>query len=149
MKMAKGTVEKRQLTEEEIADARRLKAIWLKFKKKHCVNQEWLSEKTQLGVQSLMGQYLNGHIQLNHKAILAFARVLNVRPSDISPSMKFPNIDLDKRQERLLHAFEATHDDFKDHLLLTAEGYSQAHPMIQGEAVAPPKRGTLLRIRKK
>jgi hypothetical protein len=64
--MAKGTVEKRPLTDDEVADAERLKSLWLRFRESDKARtQAWLAEKTALGNQSLVGQYLNAHIQLN------------------------------------------------------------------------------------
>ena len=89
--MAKGTVEKRPLTEDELADAKRLKEAWIAFKaERDYATQDWLGKATKLGNQSLMGQYLNGSIQLNAKAVLAFANILGVHPSQISPRMDFP-----------------------------------------------------------
>lgn len=91
--MAKGTVEKRQLTADELADAGRLKSVWDAFKasRPQGATQKWLGKETGLGNQSLMGQYLNGVIPLNPRAVLAFARVLGVHPSAISPRMEFPS----------------------------------------------------------
>ena len=90
--MAKGTIEKRPLTDEEIADAARLKSAWELFAKDHKERtQGWLAQQTGLGNQSLMSGYMNGHIQLNPKAVLEFARVLNIHPSAISPRMSFPD----------------------------------------------------------
>lgn len=89
--MAKGTVEKRLLTDDEAADAKRLKLACEEFKQRHPhATQAWLAQETNLGKQSLIGQYLNGLIQLNPKAVLAFARVLEIHPSKISPRMEFP-----------------------------------------------------------
>lgn len=90
--MAKGTVEKRQLTEDELADAERLKFAWEAFKasRPHGTTQQWLGKEAGLGNQSLVGQYLNGVIPLNPKAVLAFARVLGVHPAAISTRMEFP-----------------------------------------------------------
>ena len=89
--MAKGTVQKRELTKEEIEDAARLKTLWESFQRDHAyATQTWLAKETELGNQSLMGQYINGGIQLNPKAVLAFSKVLDVHPAEISPRMNFP-----------------------------------------------------------
>lgn len=94
--MAKGTVLKRELTAQEVEDAARLKSLWEKFQEDHAyATQAWLSKETGLGNQSLMGQYINGGIQLNPKAVLAFARVIGVHPSEISPHMDFPSAQTD------------------------------------------------------
>jgi hypothetical protein len=94
MNMAKGTVEKRALTQEELADAGRLRAAWETYKNNgKGRTQVLLASETGLGKQSLIGQYMNGIIPLNPKAVLAFARVMNVRPAAISPSMNFPTGD--------------------------------------------------------
>lgn len=85
------TIEKRERTPEEIADAARLRAIWVRVKDTdQSKNQKWLSEVTGLGNQSTISQYMNGPIQLNEKAVLAFANALGVHPSEISPRMNFP-----------------------------------------------------------
>lgn len=89
--MAKGTVEKRPLTEDEIADAGRLKRAWETFKAKNeGATQAWLAKETALGNQSLMGQYINAAIPLNPKAVLAYAKVIGIHPAEISPRMNFP-----------------------------------------------------------
>ena len=89
--MGKGTVEKRALTDDEIADSKRLKSLWEEFKQKDAKRtQTWLASETGLGKQSLMGQYINGNIQLNERAVLAFSRVMGIHPSEISPRMDFP-----------------------------------------------------------
>lgn len=85
--MAKGTVQKRELTPSEKEAARKLKAAWEDFKAREDnkgVNQEWLGQETGLGNQSLIGQYLGGKIQLNHKALFAICKVIGVRPETIS-----------------------------------------------------------------
>jgi hypothetical protein len=82
------TVLKRPLTEEEKADARRLKSAWEFFRadNKGCT-QDWLGDVTGLGGQSVIGQYLNGVIQLNHKALLSMCSVIGADPASISPTL--------------------------------------------------------------
>lgn len=121
MSMAKGTVEKRALTEDEIADAARLKSYWLRYKEAYQVNQEWLAKETGLGKQSLIGQYLNAGIQLNPKAVIAFSRVFNISPSEISPRMLFPDSSLTKDEAELLSDYRLASAQSKEILRMTAK----------------------------
>ncbi|MFZ6773062.1 S24 family peptidase [Undibacterium sp. SXout7W] len=84
------TVEKRELTPEERSAAERLKFAWTKFKENNRdsggkpYTQEWVATETQLGSQSLIGQYLNGIIPLNVKALMSISNLIGVSPYDIS-----------------------------------------------------------------
>lgn len=93
------TVQKRELTAEERADAARLKAAWAAYKESRAqhgesLSQEWLGAETGLGKQSLIGQYLRGAIPLNLNALLAFCRVIGARPTDISPRLSTALLDI-------------------------------------------------------
>lgn len=82
------TIPKRKLTDEEKADAKRLKSAWEAFQKENKgATQEWLAATTKLGTQGLIGQYLNGVIQLNHKALLEICKVIKVNPESISQNL--------------------------------------------------------------
>jgi len=82
------TVEKRPLTEWEILAAKNLKEAWTKYKETHIgASQEWLAKQTGLGNQSLIGQYLNGKIQLNLNALAAICKVIEIDPCTISPEL--------------------------------------------------------------
>ncbi|MBR8151036.1 hypothetical protein [Burkholderia vietnamiensis] len=82
------TVEKRALTEEEMADRDRLVAAWNRFKSSHPgASQAWLAQATELGTQGLISQYLRGIIPLNVRALLAICAQIGVDPSEISPKL--------------------------------------------------------------
>ncbi|MBG2993321.1 helix-turn-helix transcriptional regulator [Proteus mirabilis] len=77
---------KKPLSEEQLADARRLKSIYSSKRKTLGINQEDIAEK--LGVnQSAVSHYLNGINPLNPNAVATFAKILKVAVSDISPSI--------------------------------------------------------------
>ncbi|WP_134046500.1 hypothetical protein [Paraburkholderia caballeronis] len=79
---------RRELTAEERAAARRLSDAWALYKAQNPgATQEWLGKETGLGSQGAVGQYLRGAIPLNLKALFAFCRVLAVDPMDIGPQI--------------------------------------------------------------
>ncbi|MCA8427836.1 hypothetical protein LGN30_32120 [Burkholderia seminalis] len=81
-------LKRRELTANELQDVARLKAAWLAYKDRNeGATQEWLGRETGIGSQGAVGQYLRGVIPLNLPALLSFARVLGVKPSDISPTL--------------------------------------------------------------
>ncbi|MDN7814876.1 hypothetical protein [Burkholderia vietnamiensis] len=82
------TVEKRPLTEEEIAERDRLVAAWKRYKESHPgASQIWLSRATGLGTQGLISQYLRGIIPLNVRALLAICAQIGANPAEISPRL--------------------------------------------------------------
>ncbi|HDR9036088.1 TPA: hypothetical protein QDB07_003596 [Burkholderia vietnamiensis] len=82
------TVEKRPLTEEEIAERDRLVVAWNRYKATHPgASQIWLAEATGLGTQGLISQYLRGIIPLNVRALLAICAQIGANPADISPRL--------------------------------------------------------------
>lgn len=92
------TVPKRELTEEEKADAARLRAAWEAFKQRTPgASQAWLGKATGLGTQGLIGQYLGGVIQLNLVALISICIEIGANPIEISPRLA----------ERLLPLFSA------------------------------------------
>lgn len=85
------TVEKRELTREEIEAAKRLKKAWLIFRDANKTRggqnytQALLAKEAGMNGQSIVGQYLNGSIQLNLKALLAICSVIKANPNEIAP----------------------------------------------------------------
>jgi transcriptional regulator with XRE-family HTH domain len=78
-------VKRRELTKDEKAAADNLKRIWeQKRKELGFKNQEQLGEVTGLGTQSVISQYMRGHIPLGTDAIIRFAKALKVSPSEIN-----------------------------------------------------------------
>ncbi|KVP90012.1 hypothetical protein [Burkholderia ubonensis] len=82
------TVEKRPLTEDELADRDRLVEAWRRYKSAHPgASQIWLAEATGLGTQGLISQYFRGVIPLNVKALLAICAQIGADPVEISPRL--------------------------------------------------------------
>lgn len=86
---------KKPLSEEQLADAARLKSIYSLKRKELGINQEDIAE--ELGVnQSAVSHYLNGVNPLNPNAVATFAKILQVNASEISPSIAKQIISLAK-----------------------------------------------------
>lgn len=87
-----GKTKKRKQPEAwQLADAKRLEAIWDGLNPKP-MSQELFAEKflgseDRSGTQGLFYQYVSGRIPLNLEAALKFARGLKVKLSDISPRL--------------------------------------------------------------
>lgn len=78
---------RRPVTEEKKQLAARLRRIWNAKKKPLGLTQE--SAGAMMGMtQGAVGQYLNGTTALGELAMLEFARVLKVPPSDIDPTFR-------------------------------------------------------------
>ena len=77
-------MKKKPLTEEQIADAARLKAIFESKKKELRLSQETLGEAIGMG-QSGVNQLLNGSNALNHAHASRLAKLLGVPVEEISP----------------------------------------------------------------
>lgn len=76
----------RVITEQDKANAQRLKAIYNAKKKQLGITQTDLA--TQIGMkQGAAAQYINGHIALNYEAVIRFAKALQVDPWDIDPEL--------------------------------------------------------------
>lgn len=76
------------LTEDQLADARRLKAAYERAKAENSsITQEYLAEQCGWKTQATVSQYINGKIPLNVDALVKFAKALDVRPSEISTSL--------------------------------------------------------------
>lgn len=77
---------KKTLTAEQLRDAERLKALYESKKKDLKITQYTIADA--LGIsQGAVGHYMNGRIALNVPALTSLAKVLNVSPADISPSL--------------------------------------------------------------
>lgn len=82
------TVEKRPLSEEELADRDRLVAAWERYKNGHPgASQIWLAQATGLGTQGLISQYFRGIIPLNVRALLAICAQIGANPAEVSPRL--------------------------------------------------------------
>jgi len=76
------------LTEEQLADAERLKAVFIREKKSHKnLTQESLAEACGWKTQGTVSQYMNGKIPLNLPALCKFSEAMEVDPAEISPSL--------------------------------------------------------------
>lgn len=63
------------------------KRLWKQRKQELDITQKTAAE--QLGMtQGAFSQYLNGHTEMNEKAVLKLAKFLNVRPEEIDKSFK-------------------------------------------------------------
>lgn len=76
----------RVITKSDLENAQRLKAIYNAKKRTLELTQTILAAK--LGMkQGAVAQYINGHIALNYNATIAFAKILQVDPWDIDPTL--------------------------------------------------------------
>lgn len=79
-------MKKKPLTAEQLADAKRLKAIFEAKKKLLGLSQETLAERMGMG-QSGVAQLLNGTNAINATHAAQFAKILDVKVDDFSPSL--------------------------------------------------------------
>ncbi len=71
-------------TREDVAAARRLKAIWEARKSELNLTQTNFGDVAGVGwSQGAVSQYLSGKIPLNYNALLTFARVLGFEPDEV------------------------------------------------------------------
>jgi transcriptional regulator with XRE-family HTH domain len=76
------------LSRARLEDAKRLKEIFLRRQAEdRSRTQEWLASECGWKTQGAAGQYLNGKIPLNVRAVGRLARALNVQPTEISPEL--------------------------------------------------------------
>lgn len=83
--MAKGQKTKKSITEADRAAAMRLKNIWLAMPNRPtqaALAEAWPYRDREAN-QSLISQYMNAKIALNHRAVLFFAQQLGVDPTAI------------------------------------------------------------------
>lgn len=76
----------RVLSDERIADARRLKKLWDE-RFDGVISQEEAAHRCGWKTQGAFNQYLNGKIPLGLPALLKISRALEVEPAKISPSL--------------------------------------------------------------
>lgn len=90
--VSKSDSKKAKPTEADRRAARRIKTLWLAIPRDRRPTQDQMVERWgEGGSQSLISQYMNGHIPLNLRAVLFFARELNVDPHEIYPDL--PGLD--------------------------------------------------------
>lgn len=87
-----GMNKRRDLTQTEKDDARRLQEQFLQAKEAASdrgekLTQAVLADRLNWSSQSPVSQYMTGKIPLNVKAVLQFSRALNVPPETISPTL--------------------------------------------------------------
>ncbi|TPQ24919.1 XRE family transcriptional regulator [Methylomonas koyamae] len=90
---------RRDLTLEELEDAKRLSAAIEAYQRKHPeATQEAIADAAGWKTQSTISQYTRGKIALNMGALSKFCRVLGVSPYSISPRLasEMPQISHDK-----------------------------------------------------
>ncbi|QBC44443.1 helix-turn-helix domain-containing protein [Iodobacter fluviatilis] len=78
---------RRQLSEEEQAEALRLKLAFEKKKEKTGISQAILADLVGWSNQSAISQYFNGHIPLNLEALIRLCPHLDADPYIISPRL--------------------------------------------------------------
>jgi transcriptional regulator with XRE-family HTH domain len=78
---------RKALTPQQIADAKRLKTIWDRKKTSLSLTQEKVCEYMGWSSQGSVSQYLNGKIALNLSAVVKLAKILEVTPAEISPTL--------------------------------------------------------------
>lgn len=76
----------RHLSDEQIADARRLKKLW-DDRFDGVISQEEAAHRCGWKTQGAFNQYLNGKIPIGLRALLKISRALQVEPQDISPTL--------------------------------------------------------------
>lgn len=77
----------RVITEQDRANAQRLKAIWARKKHELGLTQVQLADLMGYNSQSMISQLLNARVALNTDAILRLAQVLRVAPGEIDPGL--------------------------------------------------------------
>jgi DNA-binding XRE family transcriptional regulator len=75
----------RDLTSEEIADAKRLRKIWAEKKDQLHLNQVKAAKELGYSSQSAVSQFINGKVPINMQTAAKFAKLLKANVEDISP----------------------------------------------------------------
>lgn len=75
----------RDLTQEELADAKRLKQLWQQRKDELHLSQVKAAQELGYNSQGAVSQFINGKVGLNFQAVAKFAKLLRVNVADISP----------------------------------------------------------------
>lgn len=79
----------RTITDQDRLAAANLKRIWGRKKKELNLTQEKAADAFGIKTQSAISQWLNGKVPLGPVAVLRFARLLEVDPTDIRPDFEF------------------------------------------------------------
>lgn len=77
----------RVITEEDRANAARLKKLWERKKRELSLTQVALAHKMGYSSQSMISQLLSAKVALNTDAVLRLAEILQVTPGEIDPSL--------------------------------------------------------------
>lgn len=77
---------KQKLSEWQVEDAKRLESLW-DARKPEGMTQEKFGVEYEMGTQGNVSQYLKGKAALNLRAVGKFAKVLNVKIDEISPTL--------------------------------------------------------------
>lgn len=77
----------REVTQEELEDAKRLKRIWNEKKEALHLSQVKAARELGYNSQGAVSQYINGKVGLNLQAAAKFAKLLRVNVVDISPRL--------------------------------------------------------------
>lgn len=117
-----GLARKRQnpLSKRHAQAAINLKRIWLIRKRELGLTQEEAADLLGFSTQGAVSHYLNGRMALNTEAILKFAKLLEVAPTDIDPQFEYstilatPPIITDARG-RTAEALAMLNDAIKNH----------------------------------
>ncbi|ADW76535.1 helix-turn-helix domain protein (plasmid) [Rahnella aceris] len=78
---------KRKLTDEDLAAAKRLKAIWTSKRAALGLTQEKAADLLGFNTQGAVSHYLNGVTPLNTDTVIKFSMLLMVKPEDIKPEL--------------------------------------------------------------
>ncbi len=79
---------KRNISDEQKEAAKRLKRIWDEKRETLGITQEKAAELSGWANASAVSQYLNGTVALNVEAVLRFAKLLKVHPTEIMPELE-------------------------------------------------------------
>jgi predicted transcriptional regulator len=122
----------RIITEQDLANAKRLKAVYEAKKGELGLTQTKVGEL--LGMkQGAVAQYINGHIALNYEATIEFARVLDVKPWDIDASLGvLVNKKKITEQETIVNVRETLSGSGKPQKTNVTIGYSGMADHLQG-----------------
>lgn len=75
----------RELTFDELEDAKRLKRIWIARRDELHLSQVKAAKELGYNSQGAISQYINGKVALNFQAAAKFAKLLRVNVAEISP----------------------------------------------------------------
>lgn len=85
---------RRPLTAQEKIAQQNLRAIWQAKKKSLDLTQEKAAHLLGWSSQGTVGQYLLGRVPLNTDAIMKFAKLLEVKPTDIDPDFQWGDLSI-------------------------------------------------------